>query len=231
MKGIVVALRSELWGIGGLDDPKSLDPQLDFIVTGMGQENVKKKLSEANFKEFDFIISAGFAGGLRPNFKSGNLCKVEKVSLFGSEQDGPIDLMTNFSKLYSELGVTGLPCGLVTAKDPIHDPEEKKRLFQSTGADIIDMETYWIAKYAVKNDIPMVGIRAIFDKVEDRLLPDRCYSSQSAQIRPFATLKWLGKNPLNVFELLKMGINSIKARKALSKELRSILTHEEVQAR
>jgi hypothetical protein len=61
------------------------------------------------------------------------------------------------------VGVTGLK--LVAAK------REKRELGELTTADVVDMESYWIARVANEHRVPIIIIRSVSDAMND-VLPE-----------------------------------------------------------
>jgi nucleoside phosphorylase len=63
-----------------------------------------------------------------------------------------------------------MSCGVgVTAPALVASRSQKTALFISSGADIVDMESYWIGVMAADNCIPFISVRAISDSAHDSL--------------------------------------------------------------
>lgn len=134
-------------------------------VTGVGIRRARKAAGyvAGKFKP-SIIVSAGFSGALSPGLKVGDIVVGERVL---SEKKGAS------IELYSpEFGedmefVTG---ALLTENRFVHDPRDKKSLFERTGAMCVDMETWGVAEGARGSRAKVLGVRAVSD-CSDRALP------------------------------------------------------------
>jgi hypothetical protein len=59
----------------------------------------------------------------------------------------------------------------VTVAQPAADPQAKRRLAQAFQADVVDMESYWIAMIASEKEVPFLAVRAVSDTFQERLPP------------------------------------------------------------
>ena len=124
------------------------------IHTGVGKEACRERMAVILRRErFQYLISAGFAGGLEPQLKIGNLLVAENYSsaeLLASPQLKLDDEGTFLGKL-------------LTVPAMVESKSERERLFKNTGAEAVDMETQFIAEACASHQIPMLSVRAISD--------------------------------------------------------------------
>ena len=57
----------------------------------------------------------------------------------------------------------------ISAEKVITNSAEKKALNQLYGADVVDMESYWIGKVCRERGVPFLAVRAISDMVNQRV--------------------------------------------------------------
>ncbi len=111
------------------------------------------------------IICAGLGGALSPDLKIEDIVLGESV----------ISLRKNeIKELYSDLPFSeiGYKKGaLLTESRFIHKADEKRRLFESSGALSVDMETWGVAEAAAQSGIPVASVRSVSDESHENL-PD-----------------------------------------------------------
>jgi len=146
--------------------------------TGQGKERAESA-TESVLEHFPVaaIISVGFAGGLNPERDIGDviLCSTLYCANGSGQEDpkaAPLTSDANLIYLASE----GLPedmkanCYLgstVTELQLDLNLQRQQELADSLHADVVEMESYWIARIASDRGIPFIGIRAISDRGDD----------------------------------------------------------------
>src|ERR1700758_1584131 len=124
--------------------------------TGVGIKRARKGTSFIiqKFKP-DLIISAGFGGALDANLKVGDIIVGEWV----------LSLRKNETvKLISDLPCLGNGFkrgGILSENRFIHDSVEKKKLFETSGALLVDMETWGVVEASLQSGIRVLSIRSI----------------------------------------------------------------------
>jgi len=127
------------------------------------------------------LISLGFAGALTRELKVGDIIICSTLHCAsGLTQPAP-----NSGETYSSDGslVSTLSQAIegtrlrfshgssVTVIQPVSRLEAKRTLGESFGADIVDMESYWVARIAAERRVPFLAVRAISDIMQDSRLP------------------------------------------------------------
>lgn len=111
------------------------------------------------------LIVGGFGGALNPELKLGDIVIGEVVlSLKKNETQ----------KLHSNLEVPEINFkkGLILSESRfIHNPVEKKKLFELSKALVVDMETWGVIEAAQQSRTPVVSVRAVSDEAHEKL-PD-----------------------------------------------------------
>jgi nucleoside phosphorylase len=141
---------------------------IEVLHTGVGEKicraRIGKFLSATGLirrgernRQFDCLISAGFAGALTDQLHAGDLLFAENFSTVSLSQS---------PKSLSSLSIhTG---NLLTVRSIIDSIEERQKIAHTTGAAAIDMETEFIARACAEHGIPLISLRAISDTPRER---------------------------------------------------------------
>ncbi len=185
-------------------------PHIRTLITGMGQRNaeacVRSTLSASRPK---LVLSAGFAGGLRPGLGHGT------VIFSGAEETG--------------LEPALLKAGAQPARFHFSDrvatsPQEKARLRDLTGADAVEMESFAICTVCRAQRIPSAIVRVILDTAEDNLPLDFnevLTADQRIDARKLSLA--LLKSPGKIGGLLRLRKQSTSAARELARVLEEVL--------
>jgi len=144
------------------------DLSIAVVLSGVGQNNAE----EAAIKLIDVfepksICSAGYAGGLSNRLKQLHLCVPEQVV---RESDGEaLDLSEAIPRRTSPMPDKFT---LLTVNDVVETPEQKQALYERTGAEIVDMETFAIADVCQERNVPFFAFRVVLDAAGDRIPRD-----------------------------------------------------------
>jgi nucleoside phosphorylase len=161
------------------------------------------------------VISSGFAGGLDPRLKLGDLVVATNYSSAGLVEEA-----RSFLPAGSVCGV------LTTSPTALESPEEKQRIAANTGASAVDMETEAIAAACMAAAVPLLAVRAISDAATDPLpVPlERCYDLARQRPRPLGLLAYLLRHPQHATPFLRFVANLTRPRAALARFLVEFIT-------
>lgn len=127
------------------------DRQIEVLHTGVGEnvcrERVRKFLED---RQFEFLMSAGFAGALNNELQVGDLLLAKNFST----------LDVNDSQSFSSLPIRA---DLLTMPALIDSGEERERIARESGASAVDMETEFIVRACAEHGIPLLSLRVITD--------------------------------------------------------------------
>lgn len=157
--------------------------QVRVLHTGIGEGAARQALRKAiEHERPSAVISSGFAGGLDPALKVGDLVADSAVSA---------------PDLLSELPTTIRRGRIHTTSDPAASPDAKTRLHRETGADAVDMETAAIAAECALACIPLLVVRAISDAASDSIpIPlEIAWDLQRQAPRPVQLVLYLARHP------------------------------------
>ena len=130
-------------------------PGMETLITGIGRENAERTLHQA-LKQTppDLLLSCGFAGGLNPFLSTGTV-------VFSTDEDAGLTPAL--------LQAGACPVRFHCARRVATTVEEKKQLWESTGADAVEMESQIIRAICRAHHIPSATIRVISDAAHENL--------------------------------------------------------------
>jgi adenosylhomocysteine nucleosidase len=164
--------------VGGVDVTKGTIGQIEVIVahTGIGAASAKAVISSLlGERRWWLVIGAGFAGGLDPKLRAGDVVIEEHPHATGPQR-------------------------IVSSALPVERVEEKAALFSETKAQAVDMETATLATECARAALPIVAVRAISDAADTALpVPFAIWFDVAAQrVRPLRLLGHLIANPRSI---------------------------------
>ncbi len=219
---VVASMQVELEGFFGLDRGSGYWSECQLVYTGMGRENVIKTFEKSNFdSEVDGLLSVGFGGATDSEVTPGELCLVERVRAKREERSYHSD-QGFLERAESALGPDINSRGSLTLEDTARSPGEKQSL-ETSGFPVVDQETYWVAREADRRNIPFLGLRVVFDGVDQSLPPQSCYDRNSGQVHPGRVLAWTLRHPTAAVELPRLGWNSVRARSRLAHAVEAVI--------
>jgi len=129
-------------------------PWNQVLLTGIGQKNAKNALLEFFARKTTRqVFTCGFAGGLNPDLKLGDVV-----------------FETSGEKLRADLLAAGAKSGTFFCADRIATTVvEKKKLRDETGADAVEMESAAIHAVCAERGIPCATVRVISDTANEDL--------------------------------------------------------------
>lgn len=191
-------------------------PQLivdSWVLGAMGARCVPPFEAKLSRVTPEIVISAGFAGGLSPDTKVGDL-------VIGRNYTDPV-LMERLS------GLDGWRLGdLYTADAIVEVASEKLRLGASTGAIVADLETAHLAGICLSRGIPLVSVRCISDAAADDMpVPaDVLMNPLTGRPEPLALFRHLVSKPGCVPAFNALLRNAKTAQAALAKGLDQVVS-------
>ena len=153
------------------------------------------------------ILSAGFAGALDPQLARHAIYWPTRII----SADDAINLPEGKH-----------PKTLLTVDHVIDTSDEKHRLWETTGADLVDMETYAIARFCREKKISFQSARIVFDVASEALPKEirRLTSPQKSLARRIGALaRAIFKRPSCVLDLYQLKERALVAADLLAIEL------------
>jgi adenosylhomocysteine nucleosidase len=218
--GVVAALPAEahcLSGGGGRGGPEEC---VRVSLSGMGQARAYRAARCLAGQGVSALVSFGTAGALAPGLGAGDVVLGTAVlfdrEIIEADRDWP-------SRLARKLdGRVRVGQGkILHAEAVLASPADKSRLFLSTAALAVDMETAGVARAAAEHGLPWLAIRAIVD-AQGVSIPRLALDALSASGRPRLgnLLAGIARAPAGIPRLLRLGRDFHAARSALKTVVR-----------
>jgi len=199
-------------------------PDVSVCITGMGRAKAEKSARHiltgeasvpANHK-FDFVLTCGFAGGLNPILKIGDV--------------GFETVNENFWVKIYDAGAK--PMEFYCAERVAITVAEKAKLRDETGTDAVEMESDAIHAVCRRLKIPCATVRVISDTADENLPLDFNALTKPDKTLDFAKLFFeVAKSPRKIFALKELQKKTKFAAEQLAKVLENIVTETTTNAK
>jgi adenosylhomocysteine nucleosidase len=169
-----------------------------------------------------WVISAGFAGGLDPKLKRGDIVMVDGLAE-ASGRRLAIDLRVPAESLMSTRGVhVGR---LLTVDSVVRSTDEKRALGKRHEAVAVDMESWAVGEVCRQAKTRCIAVRVISDAVDDELPHEveRLLRQTTRSARLGAVAGAIFRRPSSVKDMLKLKENALVASDRLAKFLSGII--------
>jgi len=140
---------------GGQEAKLFSQPGMEILITGIGRDNAERKLHRALKEDHcQLVLSCGFAGGLNPYLATGTV-------VFSTDEDAGLTPAL--------LAAGACPVRFHSSDRVATTVAEKKALWETTGADAVEMESQIIRAICRAHQIPSATIRVISDAAHETL--------------------------------------------------------------
>ena len=140
-------------------------------VVGTGRAAGQRTAALLDAEPTAVLVSLGFAGGLDPALRPGDLVVAGTYRRPGGETVGDADVAASVSVLLVCLGIAA-PAGVVlTSEELLLTPDSKRRARAGSDGLVVDMEGYWLARAAQARGVPHIGLHCVVDEA-GLALPD-----------------------------------------------------------
>ncbi len=198
-----------------------------MVQSGMGRDNAERALNLLLIRQrIGPLLSIGFAGGLAESIDCGHIVL---CSSFRCEQDSDAPVYGADSRLLdraqrafgSEPALRTGRC--LTVARPVAGPALRRYAAQTFGADVADMESYWLARLAAHHNIPFLGVRAVTDTEHLELSPfDRCVGPEG-RIAIAAVIPALLRRPWHLSRAVSITRRMARAGEALARSVARLI--------
>ncbi len=186
--------------------------------TGVGGKICRRRIAEfLQDRQFDLLISAGFAGALTNRFVVGDVLLAKNFSTVSFD---PARAFRSHSSLQ-----TG---DLLTVSRVLDSHEERTRAAEKSGAVAIDMETECIARACAEHALPLLSLRVISDTPARPLPapPEALFDIDQQKTKLSRLAVHLVKHPAALPRLVRFARQIRKARRILSNAIVDLLRSE-----
>lgn len=205
--------------------------QRDILLVQMGIGKERAQAAAGFILEkypISTIINIGFGGALNHDLEIGDLIlcrKIQSMNGMLSERSFYSDRNLIDLALHALGGESAhlLAGSCITVKHLLTEPGEKAALGNLTQADVVDMESYWIAEIAAERGLKFLAARTISDTSAERLPPfDRFMNSDETWQLKDAANHFISR-PLDLTKLPQLYLHAADAAKSLRKLFLSLI--------
>jgi nucleoside phosphorylase len=182
---------------------------IEVIHTGVGENICRQRIGRfLENQQFDFLISAGFAGSLNHELQVNDLLVAKNFST--------VDL-----KHASLSNVSIYAADMLTVPALIDSDEERESLARESQVSAVDMETEFIARACTAHNIPLLALRVITDTPTEPFPapPSVLFDIQRQRTRVVLLAKFFLAHPRRMPGLVQFAKRIARARKTLSNAL------------
>lgn len=197
---------------------------VEILETGPGEQRAAGAISETLARRRpQWVISAGFAGGLHESLRRGHFLMADAVTSAAHGGELSIGLTMDKQALASAPQVH---VGRLLTVDRIAgDPQEKRRLGEAHDALACDMETIALAQACRQAKTRLLSVRIISDAVDDALPKEISklleQETTAAQLGAAAAALW--NRPSAAKDLWKLKQDALQASDRLAKFLVGVI--------
>jgi hopanoid-associated phosphorylase len=179
------------------------------LYSAANPAQLRTSLNNIDPDRFHAVISFGLAGGLDPALRPGDLVTAHSVVAGSRLSNATAALPGAHASSSKHIAIAG-------ADAPVMDPAAKAALRAATDASAVDMESHIVAEFAAGRNLPWGVLRAICDPAE-RALPAVAMGAlkPDGEVDLVATLKSVARDPLQIPALIRTGIDTAIAVRAL----------------
>ena len=170
------------------------------------------------------ILSLGFAGAAAGGIASGRVVVCTSFLSALDKADAPIEADIELAEMAKSQMPRAITGSLVTVPAPLLTPAEKQLTGAETGAVVVDMEGYSMAKVAQEHGVPFLALRAVLDPVGRRLpsFVADIITDQGKNNEWRHTLRALFKRPYQLPNFILLGLDYRRAKMSLYQTLLDI---------
>lgn len=191
------------------------DAQVRVALTGIGGVSAKKAARAALEWKPDVCISSGLAGGLRDDYRIGQVCAAREVIELETGRSVGADVA--MLRLAERQGAAIIG-KLLTSADMILAVEGKSRLGKM--GEAVEMESFAVMSEAAAAGIPGIAIRAISDASDEDLPMDfGSMLDEGGNVNASKVAKAVARAPHTLPALMRLAKNSRLASKRLAEFL------------
>ena len=187
------------------------DRTIEVMHTGVGENICRKRIAKfLENPQFDFLISAGFAGALNHELQVNDVLVAKNFST--------VDVKHALSSLSN---VSTHAANMLTVPALIDSSQERERIARESGAFAVDMETEFIARACAAREIPLLSLRVISD-TPHKLFPapvNILFDLEQQRTRMLKVAKYFLGHPNQIPRLIRFARRIARARKTLANAL------------
>jgi adenosylhomocysteine nucleosidase len=185
--------------------------------TGLGERARAVAAAVLDATRPDIVLSTGVAGALDPDLSAGDVVLCETV-VSGPGPQAPAvrsDVRLLEAATASDAGIRVRRGRSLTVDAIVGEPAAKAKLRLATGADVVEMESYWVGLAARERGLPFLAVRVVLDTAADMLPELPGFVAPDGTQRAWAVLPYLITHPQRLSLLLRLGRSNRLALRAM----------------
>ena len=191
------------------------DRTIEVLHTGVGEKVCRDRIAKfLQNQQFEFLISAGFAGALNDQLEVGDVLMARNFSTVELKQ------------AQSSLSTASIhAANMLTVPALIDSNEQRERMARESAVSAVDMETEFIARACAAHRIPLLSLRVITDTPTQPFPapPNVLFDTQQQRARIAVLAKFFLTHPNRVPGLVQFARRITRARKILASALDAIV--------
>ena len=223
MIAITFALRAESAELAAqLRKEKIDDRQIMIWHTGVGQKHSQLRMNEfLEAERPDFLISSGFAGGVREDLQVGDLILANN---FSDRQ-----LLAKAQQILTSCKVKAVK--IFTSTMIINSIADRNEIARANNAAAVDMETAVIARACATHGVRMLSLRVVTDSLQEPLPapPSILFNLEQQRTDLGKLITHLLRHPVAIGRLLRFARRMAGARAILGNAIVALLRSEALQ--
>ncbi len=191
--------------------------------TGPGKANAERA-AHLVIEQYspDGMVCVGFAGGLKPELRGGELVLCE--SYYHLTHEKTLSEPQFSDKALGQLATETLRrAGLdfhrgssLSVSEELTAPEQKEWLGRSLPVDIVEMENYWLARQAARRGVPFIAVRGISDTVDQPVPEGQAFVDAKGDVDRRRVALYVLVHPGSIMPFVHLFDNSRRARTNLT---------------
>ncbi len=184
-----------------------LTKDIDTILCGMGEDNVRHACELLLNKNVKGLICFGTCAALTENINSGDLILAERILTTNNDRFLSAESWRDSIQKY--LNENDIPIhegDIYSSSSVITSPADKLTLAQQTDAIAVDMESAIVFQFAQKNNIPALSLRVVVDEAHVSIpQPVLDNTDEYGQVNIASLLLTVIRQPRLVMDLVTLG--------------------------
>lgn len=217
MVTVIAAMEQELTRLRQSLKGRQAKP-VEMHVIGIGKEraqaSISRILSSRRWHQGDGLLLLGFAGGLDPVLKCGDLLVPTFYYAESGDQiaaDRDLWQQARLAAMAGELPV--VQGNSLTVSEAIASADDKGALYRQHQVGSVNMEDYWVAEVATQARVPFLSARAVLDPAGQSL--PRCVTELAG--RPWEAALRVLSQPWRAPAILALARLRNKAQSSLNR--------------
>jgi len=200
--------------------------------TGIGSRAAEAAASVLGRYRPEFVLSVGLAGALSSEYAVGDLVFCEQVYRAEPESEtgraaepmvSDLLLMETARRAASGRGLSTRTGNSLTTPYLVAEPRQKTLLRQTTGMDVVEMESYWVGRAALEQRLPFLAVRVISDGAGDPVFDLPGVVTPEGEQRVRKALPYVLRHPGRIPHLLRLAGGEMKAVAGLTRFLEAFV--------